>query len=71
MKPQVILTDEPTASLDDQAATTAIGLLETCAFQCDATLVIATHDRRVREALPGAMVYEFGEPAGTGGSTSA
>ena len=63
MKPQVILADEPTASLDDQAATTAIRLLETCAFQCDATLVIATHDRRVREALPGAMIHEIGEQA--------
>lgn len=70
MKPQVILTDEPTASLDDQAATTAIQLLETCAFQCDATLVIATHDRRVREALPGAMVYEIGQRAASGQGTA-
>jgi putative ABC transport system ATP-binding protein len=69
MKPQVILTDEPTASLDDQAATTALRLLETCAFQCDATLVIATHDRRVREALPGAMVYEIGQRAASGQGT--
>jgi len=70
MKPQVILADEPTASLDDQAAMTAIRRLETCAFQCDATLVIATHDRRVREALPGAMVYEIGERAASDGNTA-
>lgn len=71
MKPQVILADEPTASLDDQAAMTAIRLLETCAFQCDATLVIATHDRRVREALPGAMVYEIRERSATMAGTAA
>jgi putative ABC transport system ATP-binding protein len=63
MSPQVILADEPTASLDDQAALTGLRLLESCAFQCNATLVIATHDRRVQEALPGAMVYRIGAQA--------
>jgi putative ABC transport system ATP-binding protein len=69
LKPQVILADEPTASLDDPAALTGLRLLETCAFQCNATLVIATHDRRVREALPGAMVYAIGERTASGRST--
>jgi putative ABC transport system ATP-binding protein len=59
MTPRVILADEPTASLDDDAAAAAIALLQSCARQCDATLVVATHDRRVRQALPGAMVYEI------------
>lgn len=59
MQPKVILADEPTASLDDESARTGLALLENCAFQCNATLVIATHDRRVREALPGAMVYRI------------
>lgn len=63
MSPQVILADEPTASLDDQAALMGLRLLESCAFQCNATLVIATHDRRVQEALPGAMVYQIGPHA--------
>jgi putative ABC transport system ATP-binding protein len=57
MEPKIILADEPTASLDDAAALTAVKLLETCAFECDATLVIATHDARVREALPAAITY--------------
>jgi putative ABC transport system ATP-binding protein len=57
MEPRIILADEPTASLDDEAALTGLKLLEDCAFQCNATLVIATHDRRVQEALPAAMVY--------------
>jgi putative ABC transport system ATP-binding protein len=60
MEPKVILADEPTASLDDEAALAGLKLLESCAFRCNATLVIATHDRRVQEALPAAMVYRIG-----------
>jgi putative ABC transport system ATP-binding protein len=61
MEPKVILADEPTASLDDEAALAGLKLLESCAFRCNATLVIATHDRRVQEALPAAMVYQVGQ----------
>ena len=46
-KPQVILADEPTASLDDAAAADAVGLLLQTAQAQGATLVIATHDARV------------------------
>jgi putative ABC transport system ATP-binding protein len=63
MQPRVILADEPTASLDDEAASTALRLLEECAFRCNATLVIATHDRRVRHALPAALVYRIATEA--------
>lgn len=68
MEPKVILADEPTASLDDEAALAGLSLLESVAFQCNATLVIATHDRRVQEALPAAMVYRVGRksPAAVG-----
>ena len=47
LKPRVILADEPTASLDDQAAAAALALLEATAGREGATLVIATHDARV------------------------
>lgn len=47
LQPQVILADEPTASLDDDAARQAVQLLQTTARQQGATLVIATHDARV------------------------
>jgi putative ABC transport system ATP-binding protein len=57
MQPKVIFADEPTASLDDDAATAGLRLLQGCAAECEATLVIATHDRRLREAMPGALVY--------------
>ena len=59
LQPKVILADEPTASLDDAAAAAAIDLLQQSAAQCGATLVIATHDARVAQALPQALVAEF------------
>ncbi len=47
LKPQIILADEPTASLDDEAACNAVQLLLNTAQTHQATLVIATHDARV------------------------
>jgi putative ABC transport system ATP-binding protein len=51
LSPKIILADEPTASLDDAAAQQACELLLQAAQQCGASLVIATHDARVRQAL--------------------
>jgi putative ABC transport system ATP-binding protein len=51
LKPRLILADEPTASLDDDAATEAVTLLLGTARHQGATLVIATHDARVAAAL--------------------
>jgi putative ABC transport system ATP-binding protein len=51
LKPQIILADEPTASLDDEAATDAVQLLLSTAQAHQATLVIATHDARVMASL--------------------
>ena len=53
MQPKIILADEPTASLDDAAAHSAITLLAQAAQRCSATLVVATHDARVPPALEG------------------
>jgi putative ABC transport system ATP-binding protein len=52
LKPQVILADEPTASLDDEAASDAVSLLLSTAKSHSATLVIATHDARVAALMP-------------------
>ena len=52
LKPQVILADEPTASLDDDAASDAVRLLLATAQAQHATLVIATHDARVAALMP-------------------
>ena len=47
LQPRVILADEPTASLDDDAAAASLALLQSTASRENATLVIATHDGRV------------------------
>lgn len=47
LQPRIILADEPTASLDDEAAAAAMALLQDAAQRCGASLVVATHDRRV------------------------
>jgi putative ABC transport system ATP-binding protein len=51
MRPRVILADEPTASLDDEAAAAAVTLLLHTAQAQGATLAIATHDARVATLL--------------------
>ena len=55
LRPQVILADEPTASLDDEASAAALALLRERAQQAGASLVIATHDARAVAALPDAQ----------------
>lgn len=60
LRPRVILADEPTASLDDASAAAALQLLAGTARRCGATLVVATHDRRVSEALAGAVEHRLG-----------
>jgi putative ABC transport system ATP-binding protein len=48
-RPKLLLADEPTANLDDDAAARAIELLQGQAKLHAATLVVATHDARVKE----------------------
>jgi putative ABC transport system ATP-binding protein len=47
-RPKLLLADEPTANLDDAAAALAIDLLAEQAARHGATLVVATHDARVK-----------------------
>lgn len=61
LSPTLLLADEPTASLDDEAAASALALLQHSAAACDASLVLATHDQRVLQALPGAQVLDLNE----------
>ncbi len=61
LNPKIILADEPTASLDDEAASAALGLLQASATRYNATLVVATHDFRVAAALKIAKTLEFGK----------
>jgi putative ABC transport system ATP-binding protein len=50
-RPQLILADEPTASLDDQNCYHVLELIEKQASACNATLVVATHDSRVKNRI--------------------
>jgi putative ABC transport system ATP-binding protein len=59
LRPAVLLADEPTASLDDESAAAALALLRDCAARSGATLVVATHDARVRDAMTGAAVHRL------------
>jgi putative ABC transport system ATP-binding protein len=51
-RPQLILADEPTSALDDANCERALSLLRDAAAACGATLVIATHDQRIRDRFP-------------------
>jgi putative ABC transport system ATP-binding protein len=59
LNPKIILADEPTASLDDEAASSALSLLQASAARCNATLVVATHDFRVTQVLKTAKTLGF------------
>ena len=48
-RPKLLLADEPTANLDDAAAARAVELLQAQAERHQATLVVATHDSRVKK----------------------
>jgi putative ABC transport system ATP-binding protein len=48
-RPELILADEPTASLDDKHAEIVIQMLKNQAHKYGANLIVATHDHRVKE----------------------
>jgi putative ABC transport system ATP-binding protein len=55
--PSVILADEPTSALDDANCDAAMNLLVGQANQANATLIVATHDARIRSRF--AQVVEL------------
>lgn len=48
-RPRLLVADEPTSNLDDAHCAATLGLLESQAAECGATLVVATHDARAKE----------------------
>jgi putative ABC transport system ATP-binding protein len=50
-RPKLLLADEPSANLDDAAAARAVDLLLDQAARHGATLVVATHDARVKSSF--------------------
>lgn len=57
-EPQLILADEPTANLDDLRSQKVLDLFIDQADAYDATLVIATHDQRVKHRFEKRLVLE-------------
>ncbi len=49
--PKVILADEPTSNLDDQNCQKVIDLLKTQSEQIGASLVVVTHDQRLKDVF--------------------
>lgn len=47
-EPELILADEPTSALDDVNAEKVASLLEETAASCQATLIVVTHDQRLK-----------------------
>lgn len=47
-KPQILLADEPTSSLDDKNAAIVYDLLASESIENDATLVVVSHDQRLK-----------------------
>ena len=50
-QPKLILADEPTSSLDDDATQKVIDLLKEQAEKIGAGLIIVTHDQRVKNHI--------------------
>ncbi len=60
-RPRLLLADEPTSNLDDARCMQVLELLQAQARACNATLVIATHDQRIKTRV--ANQFELGVQA--------
>ena len=58
--PALLVADEPTASLDDEHAARTLALLTSQAEDSNATLVVASHDARIRQAFAHRLNLEHG-----------
>jgi putative ABC transport system ATP-binding protein len=56
--PVLVLADEPTSALDDENAAMLVALLRESVAGAGAALLIATHDRRVRDRVDQAVAME-------------
>lgn len=58
IKPPLILADEPTSSLDDRHCKSVISLLMDVALQNHSTLLIATHDQRLKSIVNNKIILK-------------
>ncbi len=61
VRPPVLVADEPTSALDDANAEAMVDLLVRTAEANGSTLLVATHDRRIRSRFP--RLLELATPA--------
>jgi putative ABC transport system ATP-binding protein len=62
-RPRLILADEPTSSLDDDSAAASLRLLLEASHARGASLLIATHDKRVTSLVPRCITLRQAVPA--------
>jgi len=63
-QPKWILADEPTSALDDAHCSETLDLLEAQAKECGSTLIIATHDQRIKSRYHHTLeLYPFARKA--------
>lgn len=58
-KPKWVFADEPTSALDDKNTNATLELLKSHATKTGASLIIATHDKRVKDAFVKHSVIEL------------
>ncbi len=56
VKPPIILADEPTSALDDKNCANVLSLLMDVASEYNSTLIIATHDQRLKDRIKRQMI---------------
>lgn len=59
-RPALLLADEPTSALDDASCAAALDLLESAAAESGATLVVATHDQRIKNRFADPLMLAGG-----------
>ena len=51
-QPSIIFADEPTSALDDNSCNNVVDLLTNLSRENNTTLVIVTHDKRIKDKFP-------------------
>ncbi|NNF01296.1 MAG: ATP-binding cassette domain-containing protein [Bacteroidia bacterium] len=58
LKPKLVLADEPTSSLDDINCSVVVQLLQNLNREVGSSLVIVTHDQRLRSSFSTSLILE-------------
>lgn len=68
MSPEILLVDEPTASLDEESSRDVRSRLDECRERYGAAVILATHDRSLALDADRTMTLEYGRLAGEPGA---